>query len=227
MIINYFAMKNYLTIAILLLSALFITSCSDDNDPSTEADIYDIVCLESSGDNGSVFTLSKPDSNDIITLTAPQRINTKLVPEGNRLLLRYVPEGGKAYTSGPVTVKGYGTIVNGKLNTCTPEELEGWDKTPVYLLSCWRSGNFLNIYARLPYDNTPRAYSLSMEENPANPTYPDLYLIHALETDVNTFSRAYYSSFDITELCANPDIEGFTLHVNNSNLHLDEIKFEL
>lgn len=220
-------MKNYITIAVVLLSALIMTSCSDDNDPSTEADIYDIVRLESTNDNGSVFTLSKPDSDDIITLTSPQRINTKSVPEGDRLLLRYVPDNGKAYTSGSVIVKGYGTIVNSTLVTRTAEEIEGWDKTPVYLLSCWRSGKFLNIYARLPYDNTPRAYSLAMEENPDNPAVPDLYLIHALETDVNTFSRAYYSSFDITELCDNPAIEGFTLHVNNSNLHLDEIEFAL
>lgn len=220
-------MKKYIYHIIISLIALSVMpSCSGD-DPNDEAPLYDIVCLESINANGSVFTLTKPDNDDLITLTSRQTIDTRLVKTGDRLLIRYVPDDGVAYKSGEVTLKGYGTIVNGVLTTLPADEIIDWDKTPVYLLSCWRSGNYLNFHARLPYDEKPRSFTLAMEENPSDPTHPDLYLVHARETEVATFSRAYYASFDITALCSDTDVKGFTLHINNSNLNMDKIDFQL
>lgn len=218
---------NRIVNIIMLLALIVAPGCSSDDNPSDEAVIYDIVCLARDSDDGSVFTLSKPGSDDVITLTTRQRIDTKLIPVGNRLLLRYVPDGGVAYQSGPVTVSGYGTIVNGNLTRLPENDIEGWDATPVYLLSAWRSGNYLNIHARLPYDERPRAFTLAVPDTQSGNTFPDLYLVHALEADVTTFSRAYYISFDISELVDDTLVDGFTLHVNNSNLDLKEIKFDL
>lgn len=219
-------MSRFLNI-IILLALIAAPACSSDDNPSDEAAIYDIVCLAADSAAGSVFTLSKPGSDDVITLTSSQRIDTKLIPVGNRMLLRYVPVSGVAYQSGPVTVSGYGTIVNGRLTHLPANAIEGWDATPVYLLSAWRSGNYLNIQARLPYDERPRAFTLAMPDTQSGNSYPDLYLVHAMEADVTTFSRAYYISFDITELVGDTQVDGFTLHVNNSNLDLKEIKFDL
>lgn len=201
-----------------------MSGCSDDDNPSDSAVLYDIVCLEADSPAGSVFTLTKPGSSEIVTLTTTQRINTEVVGVGDRLLLMYVADNGVAYTSGSVTVMGYGTIVNGVL-TETAELPAIWDRDPVYLLSAWLSGPYLNIHARLPYDENPRNFTLAMPAEQADPSCPDIYLVHALEVDVTTFSRAYYASFDISRIVDDPAIKGFTLHVNNSNLSLDEIKF--
>lgn len=217
-------MRKYLFILLILTALTSVTSCSDET-PNDEAALYDIACLESMDNSGSVFTLCAPGSDDLITLKCPQKIDPNIVETGDRLLIRYVPADGIAYKSGGITLTGYSTIVNGTLSTLPDEELNEWDKTPVYLLSCWRSGRYLNIHARLPYDDRPRAFTLAMAENPSDPAFPDLYLVHAVETDVATFSRAYYASFDISALTTDPAVKGFTLHINNSNLNLPEIPF--
>ena len=217
-------MKKHLSLILLLL--LSLTSCSDD-EPSDTAYLYDIVKLESDSQSGSVFTLCKPGSDKIITLTARQRVDTRKVPVGNRLLLMYVPaSGAEAYQSCEVTAKGYGTIVNGDLTMVEGSEIEGWDNGAVYLLSAWRAGNYLNIHCRLPYQQPPRSLSLMMPEIQADATYPDVYLVDDADIDVATFERAYYASFDITTLIEDTDVKGFTLHLNNSNLNLDAIRFD-
>lgn len=217
-------MTKYPYMLILLMAGL--ASCSDDENPSNEAVIYDIVCLEETSESGSVFTLSKPSSDDTVTLTATQQIDSRYVATGERLLLKYVPESGVAYQSGKVTVKGYGVIVNGELTATEGDAPEGWDKDPVYLLSAWRAGRYLNMHVKLPYDENPRDFKLVIPSNQVDERYPDVYLVHALDADVTTFSRAYYASFDVAMLIDNPDIDGFTLHVNNSNLSLDALRFD-
>lgn len=217
-------MKTYLSL--LLLAILSLSACTDE-DPSDTAYIYDIVKLESDSPNGSVFTLSKPGSDKIITLTARQRVDTKKVPVGDRLLLMYVPaSGAEAYQSCEVIAKGYGTIVNGVLTNVESAEIEGWDDDAVYLLSAWRAGKYLNIHCRLPYQQPPRSLSLLMPEVQTDASYPDIYLVDEADIDVATFERAYYASFDISSLIEDASVKGFTLHLNNSNLNLDAIRFD-
>lgn len=215
------------TLFALLSILTFLCSCSDDT-PSDSAALYDIVKLESQSSSGAVFTLCKPGSDEEIRLTAAGvNLNTEIVAVGERCLLIYIPADGQAYKSGAINARGYQRIVNGTLQTVADSDITGWDRDPVYLLSAWRMGNYLNLHLRLPYDDNPRKFTLAMSENSTNPTCPDLYLIHALAADVATFSRAYYASFDISALIADPAITGFTLHINNSNLNLDAIKFEI
>lgn len=216
-------MKKYLSLIIVML--LSLTSCSDDN-PSNSAVLYDIVCLEDDSDTGSVFTLCKPGSDELITLTARQRLDTRIVAPGDRLLLMYVSQSGEAYRSGEITAKGYGKIVNGELNVTDGEEIADLEREPIYLLSAWRAGKYLNVHVRLPYQEGPRDLTLAMPATQTSSNCPDIYLVNASETDVATFSRAYYASFDISQLVNDPHVEGFTLHLNNSNLNLDEIRFD-
>lgn len=210
----------------ILLILTFFCSCSDDT-PSDTAALYDIVKLESQSSSGAVFTLCKPGSDEEIRLTAAGvNLNADIVAVGDRCLLIYTPADGQAYKSGAVNARGYQRIVNGTLQTVTDSDIAGWDRDPVYLLSAWRMGNYLNMHLRLPFDDNPRKFTLAMSETPADPSCPDLYLIHALQADVATFSRAYYASFDISQLIADPAVTGFTLHVNNSNLNLDTLHFK-
>lgn len=219
-------MKKILFLITILPAMMSLTACSDDDNPSDSIELYDIVRLESVTEKGSVFTLCKPASDDEITLVAPQIVNTKLVAEGERLLIMYVPDSREAYRSGSVTLKGYGTIINGELKHGDDEDIDGWESDPVYLLSAWRSGKYLNIHARLQYGVKPQNFNLVMPDEQSGGKYPDLYLVYSRDADVTTFSRAYYASYDISELVEDSDVEGFTLHLNNSNLKLDEIKFD-
>lgn len=220
--------KLHLLLPVIMVSimAAMLASC-DDGKPSDEFVLYDIACLESTGSNGSTFTLCKPGNNNVVTLKSPQAVDTNYVKPGQRLLIRYVPDNGIAYTSGSIALKGYGTVINGKLNLDTDTVPSDWDKTPVYIMSCWRSGSYLNMQLKLPYDNTPRKFDLMIPFDQLLEEYPDIYLVHALEADVNTFERSYYASFDISYLLNSTGMKGFTLHFNDSNLRINEMKFNL
>lgn len=216
-------MTKYLYIMILLMVGL--ASCDDEN-PSDEAVLFDIVCLEKASNTGSIFSLAKPGSDEEIMLTASQQLDSRYVKPGDRLLLKYVPMSGIAYKSGAISIIGYGQIINGELDSTEESVPDGWNQDPVYLLSAWRAGRYLNLHIKLPYDENPRDFRLVMPKEQVDTQYPDIYLVHALEADVTTFSRAYYASFDVAMLIDNPQIKGFTLHLNNSNLTLDALRFD-
>ena len=146
-------MTKYFYIMILILVGL--ASCEDEN-PSDEAVLFDIVCLEKASNTGSIFSVAKPGSDEEIMLTASQQIDSRYVKPGDRLLLKYVPMSGIAYKSGAISIKGYGQIINGTLDTTEESVPDGWNQDPVYLLSAWRAGRFLNIHVQLPYDENPR-----------------------------------------------------------------------
>lgn len=216
--------------AAICLLAASVSGCSDE-EPTAEITLYDIVKLESYGEAGCTFTMTKPLSAELITLSTPQHIDTSLVHVGNRLLIAYVPSNGEAYTSTRVTLSGYSTILNYDLeDTCLfPERFPNWDADPVWLMSAWQSGNYLNVRVRLPYSEEPRQFALvrNLLET-CSPDCPNLYLVHNLDNaDFNTFDRAYYASFDISSLCEDAYIKGFNLILNNSNLKVDTIPFTL
>lgn len=217
-------MKTIASLISLMMAAM-LCGCSDGT-PTDEIALYDIACMESTGSDGSVFTICKPGNDNIITLKSPQAVDTAYVKPGERLLIRYIPQSGVAYASGEIALKGYGTIINGKLNLTAGDEKNGWTDTPVYMLSCWRAGNYLNMHLKLPFDSNPRKFDLVIPFDQITEEYPDIYLVHALEADVNTFDRAYYASFDISYLTSG-NKKGFTLHFNDSNLRLNEIRFDL
>lgn len=207
--------------------AMCLTACSNE-DYTTEFTLFDIAKMEKSSNQGSTFTVQKPDANDGATLYAAQHISGDAVKVGDRVLIVYTPlDGNDAYTTGKIRLIGYRPIVNDLLREETLADIGYWDRTPIHLLSAWRSGNYLNIRARLPYYEQPRHMALVLNTESPDPTRPDLYLCHAIEEDINTFNREYYLSFDITKLVENPDITAFTLHLNNSNLNLDAITFQI
>ncbi len=224
-------MKQLLSL-ILLATLALLTGCSTDSgEPTDEIVSYDIVCLKSQDSKaGGVYTLQLPLASSPVTYYAKQLIDTTRIHVGDRLLIAYIA-AGKPYESGNITLRGYSPITNSKLLLGSATDIEGYDRDPVYLLSAWLSGPYLNVKARLPYDESPRRYGVAVDTVAlkARPACPELYLIHSLDeaTDPGaTFPRAYYASFDLTALLSDPRVETVTLHLNNSNLPDDIIVFE-
>lgn len=220
-----------LTAHILLLLtglALTLAACTDnDGEPTSQATVYDIVCLADVGKNGTTYTLAKPQSDKLITYRSREIIDTTRIKLGNRFMLAYLPPDGIPYVSGTIKPLGYSLITNDTLRYGYISKVENWDRDPVYMLTSWMSQDYLNMRARLPYDTRPRVLSVMVDSLTLDAEYPDCYLVHRLEEPVNTFDRAYYLSFDMSSLRKLDRCRGFNLILNNSNLKTDRFKFEL
>lgn len=225
-------MKNSLKLRVLAVAAAILaltaSSACSDSTPSDSAPLFNIVRLESQGQSSAVFSYQLPDAPNPVFLTSDKAVvDPDLVAVGDRLMLVYTPLSGQPYESGEIIARGYSLITNAEMTESTLDEIGQWNANPVYLLSAWRAGNYLNVNARLPFDTRPRAFGLAKDIDSDNPRRPDLYLIHRLDDPVPTFDRQYYASFDISKLVQDPDIEGFTLHLRDSNLNLSTIEFDL
>ncbi|MDE6831863.1 MAG: hypothetical protein K2J07_03930 [Muribaculaceae bacterium] len=216
------------TITALLLLPL-LAGCRDTDSPeSVTPAVYDIVCLRHIDQSGSTFTLTKPQSDRVITYTAPQLIDTTLVKVGDRLMLAYstIPPA-EPYQSGHVTALGYSTVYNDPLRAATIDSFPDWKRDPVYLLSAWMSEDFLNLRARLTFDDRPRRLFVMVDTLTLDLPYPACYLIHQLSEPIDNFERAYYLSIDMSALRRLPDCRGFRLFLRDSNLMLDSLTFDL
>ena len=221
-------MKNPVLLFIVTLSAIFV-SCRDNTpgDPNNLDVSWTIATFTGNIDGHATFEFRKADDSPIITLTAQGEIETNdnLKPQA-RVYIAYIPACGDPYSSGSVTLTAVNTITSSDVTVADVDLLKGWDADPVYLLTAWRSGEYLNIYCRIPYDTNPRRFGLSVDETTLASTRPQLYLCHEMAEDVNTFMRSYYASFDISSVMR-PDVEAIDLHVNNSNLPVTLYTFPL
>ena len=221
-------MKSPLTSLLgTLLITLAATSCSDQPEPSDTITAYDIVCLESVTSTVTTFTLTKPNGSELIRYHAAGRFDTTYVKPSQRLMLAYIPALGTPYRSGNIKPIGYSLIHNDSLRHGYITNHRDWDKDPVYMLSAWMSQDYLNLRARLPYDTHPRVLGLLVDSLTLDTPYPDCYLIHTLDGDVNSFDRNYYMSFDVSSLRHLDNCRGFNLIINNSNMKIDKYIFTL
>lgn len=217
-------------IALFLLTAVVmaVSSCRDDNGPaSSEATLYDIVCLSAIDKSGSTFTLTKPDCDRVITYSAGAVIDTAKVAMGDRLMLAYTPDNGVAYTSGRVTVKGYAQINNDRLRIGHIDSIPGWDRDAVYLLSAWMSENYLNLRARITFDTKPRSLFVMIDSATVDTERPVCYLIHRMAEPTVNFERAIYLSVDMSALGKLETCKGFELRLHDTNLNLESMTFDI
>lgn len=221
-----------LTISCMTALAMTVVSaCAEGDKGPSVACSYDIVCFDSQTDEGgSVFTMCLPDDDREIVYTDPRKvIDTSIVPEGNRLMLAYVPEN-EPYQSGRVTVRGYSSIHNASLMVSrdgVDNDMADWRRDGIYLYSIWRSGDYINVRARLTYSSESREFALVVDEAEldAKVPVPTARLVHRMSKPAPNFERQTYSSFDIGALWRLQWIKGLKVMLENTNLETDTFIF--
>lgn len=214
-----------------LAAVILLSSCGNDGAGEAVVCSYDIVCLkDQTAAAGSVFSMYLPDSDREIVYTDSRAvIDTSAVAIGDRLMIAYVTEG-EPYESGNVTVRGY-TPVHNSMLMVSPGGIENtladWRRDGIYLYSIWRSGNFINVRARLTYSSESREFVLVVDadEVDAKVPVPTARLVHRMAQPVENFERQIYSSFDIGALWNLPWIEGLKVELANTNLKTDTFTF--
>ncbi len=205
--------------ALLCMAVLAATSgCATDDGPdSRDAMLSDIVTLVSSSTSGgTIFSFQRYDDSEEIILQDPGYTNTD-IEAGNRVLLYYYPESGLPYTSGTIKVRTLQMINNGSIATADLDRLN-WDTTPVWLNAVWRTGTYLNFRLRLSYSDAARHFSLTADNATLSNPMPDVYLVHDLDGQPESYLREAIASFDISDVWNLPTCTGITLHINDSNL---------
>lgn len=217
-------MKSPFTpLASLLLSAfmtLTLGSCGEDGvDGDVEMTCTDLVTYTGTTGGHATFTFQKMDDSPEINLTAQNSIGTDGIDPGTRLLISYIPQDNRPYVSAPVTLLGGRVVTQSAITTTWHDSFNDWDKDDVYVYSLWRTGRYINVHVRLTYSTEPRIFCLAADPSTLSTPWPDVYLVHVIDGDVDNHDRAYYASFDIAEVWSRPDVEGLRLHVANSNLN--------
>ena len=223
-------MRNLIALFSLAVIML-MSSCTGDDSGETVVCNYDIVCLiGQSPASGSVFSMYLPDSDrEIIYTDSRAVIDTSAVAIGDRLMIAYVADG-QPYESGNVTVRGY-TPVHNSVLMVSPGGIENtmadWRRDGIFLYSIWRSGNFINVRARLTYSSDPREFVLVIDadEVDAKVPVPTARLVHRMAQPIENFERQIYSSFDIGALWNLPWVQGLKIELANTNLTTDTFIF--
>ena len=191
---------------------------ADDGPSSVNPALTDIVTFTGNNDRGAVFEFNRVDDSPLITLQSAAPLDTTRTREGSRLLLRYIPASGNAATSGDVTVTGIGVVTTDTLRYGTITSTPEWDRDGLYVMSMWRTGNYVNLHCRLTYDERPRMFQLMADRRTLNDPVPQLYMVHKLQNPINSHDRAVYASFDIGSLWSKPGCRGVDIHIANTNL---------
>lgn len=210
-------------------AAILLTACSHDGiDGEVDMTHYEFVTLNSSTPSGSTFELVGPDNSGSTFLHSTRSLDPEQFPDGTRLIIAYTGPSGSGNSE--IDLRSAVRIFNAPLRDADAGDLSA-PSDPIYLMSMWRTGSFLNIRAMLPASSQPRIWRLVIDPATASDPVPCLRLIHRLPdglTTDDTYMASSYSSFDISSLTSTPTATAFTVELLNSNLpSLSTLTFKL
>lgn len=204
--------------------AVALAGCGDDAPYSDTATLYDIVTYEGSAHGVARFAMRASNDSPLLTFTATGVDVDPDIGEGDRMLLGYIPASGRPYTSGEVSVVSTGAINNVPLKEDAIADIR-WDADPIYLNSIWRTGCYINVYCRVSYSAKPRLLSIVADRETLGDPVPQLYLVHDLLGEPDSYTRRAYLSVDISGVWQLEGCRGVTVHVADSNLPKMEYTF--
>lgn len=208
-----------------------MSACRNDSGPYAETFVnYDIVQLaEQSEETGAKFLLYRPEGNEPVIYTEKRAvIDTNRVKIGNRLLLGYISEN-ELYVSGEISATGYSPIFNSKLKYLATDSIQKLknNQTGVFLYSIWRAGPFLNLHGKTTYTDEKALMVMcadSLDLASPNPVL-SVDIIYYMDDPKENFQRDFYASFDLSEFWENPESQGLTVTLDNTNLKINTFSF--
>ncbi len=207
-------LKNYgILAAMLLVFAAIATSCNDDDDDSgiNLGDTYlDLVTMQSTSSEGTVFVFRKDNDSPEITLTTKQTFSSGAPSPGERMAISYIPESGKRYESGPVRVVSIAKAYGPGYQTAIEPSDEKSD--PLSVLAVWRTEQFLNIQASAQFVSSPSQFRLVLDSETADSEYPEFYLVFRKDFSEATVRYTVFGSYDISGIWNRPGCRGITVH---------------
>lgn len=209
---------NRLFAAIVAVTmAVALVSCRDEGGARNHDFMYsDIVTVASASDaDGTVFTMQRYDDSPLVSYTARNWVASEKIV-GQRVHLFYYTESDEPYVSGPIRIVSVRAITNGAVAEGNPDSPK-WDADAVWLNSIWRTGKYMNLRMRLSYSDKPRYFGLIAEKATLDSEQPQLYLVHNLDGEPQSYLSEIYASFDMSFVWDRPTCRSVCIHVHDDN----------
>lgn len=197
---------------------LLTMQCSDSQGGDGPADQYlqQIVTFTGNLSQGRIgFEYRAIDDSPLITLTAPGHISEKTAKAGDRLLLTYrLASDRNPAEGGEVGIVGLQYLLTDTVETIPtpPADLGG-----LYLLTLQRSGEYLDIMARMPQTND-RKISVTASPLPDSDGLLTLWIDAMAGPDASTaYDAPAWASLWIGPVWSRQDAAGVRVMVNNTN----------
>lgn len=209
-----------LVTVLCLLTVGFLTSCSDEADePQTGEAVYqNIATYVGDNDSGrSLLQYRQINDAPLVTLTLQGRIDPAQAPVGTRLLVTYTLPAGVAYgTSTAIEATSLNVIYNGTVQTDATTLPDMGATQGIYVMTLYRSGEYLNLMAQLPATSGKRTFSLVADPATLNTDIPVLYLTTQADTEQG-FNRKTVASLSLAPVWNISTCRGVKVALNNTN----------
>ncbi|MDE5857617.1 MAG: hypothetical protein K2H32_04595 [Muribaculaceae bacterium] len=222
-------LKNIFTFYLpMLLLALVVWSCNDKSEPNDTFTYYNVVVYDGSVEGLPVFLTVNPETGDDVIYTSGTSVTLNNVNPGDCAFIGYtIPDNRPAYSSGKIYLIGYSEMTNIKSQIIEHKDIEGWNSTPIYLMSYYTMYNRLILQAKIPYSTTKRKLGLVVDKSTLGNEIATAYLYQQLEDGEPTFEREYRIAFDLSNIVEQLPGDSLKVMINNSNLPLDSFVIKL
>ncbi|MDE7093150.1 MAG: hypothetical protein K2O43_07000 [Muribaculaceae bacterium] len=222
-------LKKILTVYLpMLIMAAVAWSCNDKEEPNNEFTYYNVVIYDGAVDGQPVFLTVNPETGDDVIYTSGATVTLNNINPGDCAFIGYtIPDNRTAYSSGKIYLIGYSEMTNIKSQIIEHKDIEGWDSTPIYMMSYYTMYNRLILQAQIPYSTTKRKLGLVVDKSTLGDEMATAYLYQQLEDGEPTFEREYRIAFDLSNIVEQLPGNSLKVMINNSNLPMDSFIIKL
>lgn len=211
---------RYAAPLLCLLAVWLLTSCRDEPDRPDQgvATYQNIATFVGNNDRGlSMLQYREINDSPLVTLTLQGTIDQNQAPTGTRMLVTYtLPEGVAYGTSTAIEASSLNVIYNGTVKTDATTLPDMNTSEGIYVMTLYRSGEYINLMAQLPACSGKRKFSLVADPATLGSDIPTLYLTTSADNEQG-FNRKTVASFNMTPVWNLATCRGVKLLVNNTN----------
>lgn len=211
-------LSKLMAIAAVLVAAIGLTACNDDNDHNQ---IYfaNIVTYQSSSAGYVNFSFQEMNDAQPIIIRAQVQMPADVLP-GQRVFIQFTTDANGLTDGMVVTLNQCVSIPNVKATVNDPIPDNWQNISSIYLQTIFRSGNWINLAALVP-NNPQQSVTPKLLVDPAtiNSEYPEAYMIFEnLTTEIGAVNNAtFIATYDIADVWNLSTCAGIKIHVNNTN----------
>lgn len=181
---------------ILFCAITTLIACNDDNQYDYGNFRMDFVTVLSS-ETGMRFLRD----DGIILFSSTNNANSEYLNVGNRILLRYIPEEIISATEQSADIQSIIIIPERDIVFTTKEQAESFGNDPLYIISLWPGGGYLNLRYKIEWNNAHHQLVLfCIPENQISQDTLYLELQHKSDSDNTGYLSKGYAAFSLEKI---------------------------